>query len=251
MRASAIEFRLRMLIHAAIICLGFWAPWAGTWAPTVEFAPRISLLEWLSLHMSRLGLLGFADSTRVVILCSALIAALGALLRIWGSAYLGPATVQNLEMKAGSVMADGPFRYVRNPLYLGLWFMAIALAFLMPPSGALLAIVLVTLFDLRLIFGEEAFLASRLGEPYFAYKRSVPRLIPRFRGAPASATSKPKWLRALLSELTPIGVFVSLGLFSWSYNNRLMIRVILIAFGVSLIARALIPGVFTGGSSQG
>ena len=27
MRASALEFRLRMVINTAIILLGFWAPW--------------------------------------------------------------------------------------------------------------------------------------------------------------------------------------------------------------------------------
>jgi protein-S-isoprenylcysteine O-methyltransferase Ste14 len=251
MRASAVEFRLRMLINAIIICLGFWAPWTGTWGPTLEFAPRISLLEWLSLHISRLGLLAFADSAHVVIVCAALLSALGGFLRIWGSAYLGPATVQNLNMKAGTVMADGPFRYVRNPLYLGLWFMAAALAFLMPPSGALLAIFLITIFQLRLIFGEEAFLAGHLGESYLAYKNSVPRLIPRLRGAPPPANSKPQWLRSIISELTPIGVFVALAFFSWSYDNRLMIRIILISFGVSLVTRAFLPGTLTNRPSEG
>ena len=56
----------------------------------------------------------------------------GALLRVWGTAYLGTGTVNSLDMKAGSVVADGPYRYVRNPLYLGLWFMVAAMAFIMP-----------------------------------------------------------------------------------------------------------------------
>ena len=37
-------------------------------------------------------------------------------------------------------MADGPYRYVRNPLYIGLWCMVIAMAFLMPASGRIFAI---------------------------------------------------------------------------------------------------------------
>ncbi|MGH9598656.1 MAG: methyltransferase family protein, partial [Terracidiphilus sp.] len=141
-----------------------------------------------------------------------------------------------------AVMADGPYRFVRNPLYLGLWFMVLAVAFLMPPTGGLVTMVLVTVFEVRLILGEEAFLTAKLGEPYLAYRRAVPRLFPRFRGAPAPAGSKPQWLNALLSELTPIGVFVALAFFSWSYNNRLMGRVVLIAFGISLVARAFVPG---------
>ena len=38
---------------------------------------------------------------------------------------------------AGAVMAAGPYRYVRNPLYLGGWFMFAAISLLVTPSGAL------------------------------------------------------------------------------------------------------------------
>lgn len=251
MRASAIEFRLRMLINASILVLGFWAPWARTWGPTMVFAPRVSLLETLALDLSRIGILSFAAAVPVVIVCAAFLAAVGAVLRIWGTAYLGTGTVHSLEMKAGAVMADGPYRYVRNPLYLGLWCMAAALAFLMPPTGALVAMVLLTVFQLRLILGEEAFLTSQLGEPYLAYCHAVPRLFPRLRGAPMPAGQKPHWLRSAMSELTSIGVFVALAFFSWSYDNRLMIRIILISLGLSLVARALLPGVPAGQPSEG
>lgn len=242
MRASAIEFRLRMIINAIIIITGFWAPWirsGGAWA---GLGPHVALMEWLALRMSRAGLTSFADSVPIVIAVATLCAALSAVLRVWGNAYLGSGTVHSLEMRAGAAVASGPYRYVRNPLYLGIWFMAAALEFLMPPSGALFAMVLITFFQVRLILGEEAFLAQQLGESYLAYKRAVPRLVPRLRGAPAAAGEKPQWLRSLLTELTPIGVFVALAFFSWSYNNRLMVRVILISFGLSLVTRAMLMG---------
>jgi hypothetical protein len=44
-----------------------------------------------------------------------------------------------------------------------------------------------------------------------------------------------------LSEITPIGVFVTLAFFSWSYNNRLILRAILVSFGISLVVRAFVP----------
>ena len=251
MRASTIEFRLRMLINACIIFLGFWAPWARTWGPTMVFAPRVSLLETLALDLSRMGIVGFSSAAPVVIVCAAFLAAVGAVLRIWGAAYLGTGALHGLEMKAGRVMADGPYRYVRHPLYLGLWCMAAALAFLMPPTGALVSMVLLTFFQLRLILAEEAFLAARLGEAYLAYKRSVPRLFPRFRGAPPRPGQKPHWLRSAMSELTPIGVFIALAFFSWGYDNRLMIRAVLISFGLSLVVRALMPGIPAGQPSEG
>ena len=45
----------------------------------------------------------------------------------------------------------------------------------------------------------------------------------------------------MLSELNPIGVFITLAVVSWSYNNRLMIQAILVSLGLSLVVRALMP----------
>ena len=38
------------------------------------------------------------------------------------------------------VVADGPYRHMRNPLYLGAWVHTLALALLMPASGALFTV---------------------------------------------------------------------------------------------------------------
>ena len=245
MRATKIEFRLRMAIITAIIALGFWAPWIEAWG----IGQRNSSLEWLALELSRLGLVRFTVATPAVIVVAALVAALAAVLRVWGTACLGPGTVNHAEMQAAAVMADGPYRYVRNPLYLGTWLTTAAMAFIMPPTGALFAMVLLTAFLLRLILAEEAFLATRLGEPYQAYLRAVPRLIPRLRGAPPRTGHKPRWLHAILAELFPIGVFITLAALSWSYDNLLMIKAVLVSFGISLVARALLPATPTAPAS--
>jgi protein-S-isoprenylcysteine O-methyltransferase Ste14 len=241
MRASAIEFRLRMAINAIIITLGFWAPWIEPW----HIGRRMPLTEWLALELSRIGVMSFAVATTAVIIAAALFAALGALFRVWASAYLGPGTVSNMNMIAGKVMADGPYRFVRNPLYIGLWFMVAAMTFAMPPTGALLAVILVTVFAIRLTLGEEEFLKGRLGEPYVAYLRAVPRFVPRLRGAPSPSGAGPHWLRAILTELTPIGIFVAVIVYSRNYDLALAGRTILVFFGISLVVRAFIPGVFS------
>lgn len=240
MRATPIEFRLRMLINAAIITLGFWAPWIGVLAPPHGFASRISTLEWLASTISRLGLLSFTHAAPFVLAAAAAIAALGAVLRISGAAYLSPAVVQHPDMLAVSVTAAGPYRYVRNPLYIGLWCMVAAITLTMPPSGALCTMVLLSCFLLRLILGEEAFLAGQLGEPYKIYCQAVPRLIPRLPSVLPRLAAKPQWLRGFLSELLPVGVFITFAVVSWSYNNRLMLRAILVSLGVSLVARAFV-----------
>jgi len=237
MGTSRIEFRLRMLINAAIIILGFWAPWIEAWG----LGRRMTLLEWLALELGRTGLVRFTAAVPLVIVVSAVIAAAGAWLRVWGTAYLGTGTVNSLEMKAGGVVADGPYRYVRNPLYIGLWLMVAAMAFMMPVTGAVFALVLISVFLMRLILGEEAFLKAQIGENYKLYRRAVPRLVPRVRSGLGAGGGRPQWVRALLAELTPIGVLVALASFSWSYDSRLVGRTILIFFGASLIVRALMP----------
>jgi protein-S-isoprenylcysteine O-methyltransferase Ste14 len=242
MGATKIEFRLRMAIMTAITVLGFWAPWIGDWG----LGRRTSLWGWLAFTLSRSGLVSLAVAAPMVIIVAALIAAKGAALRIWGTAYLGYGTVHHEQMQAGAVMADGPYRYVRNPLYLGGWCMMAAMSFLMPPTGALFAMTLLTVFFLRLILGEEAFLASQLGEPYREYLRAIPRLFPRLRTilsctGSAHAGRKPQWIHAVFTEINPIGIFIALAVFSWSYDNWLMIKAVLVSFGISLIVRALVP----------
>jgi protein-S-isoprenylcysteine O-methyltransferase Ste14 len=239
MGASAIEFRLRMPINAVIIILGFWAPWIEAW----HIGRRISLLEWLALELSRTGLVSFAVATPLLLIIAALIAAKAVLFRVWGTAYLGTGTVNSGSMVTGKVMADGPYRYVRNPLYIGVWCMVIAMTFLMPVSGAAFAAVLITIFAFRLTLGEEAFLRVKLGEPYLAYLKAVPRFIPRLRGAPSPAGAKPHWVRALITELTPIGIFVAIVALSRNYDRELASRIILVFFGASLVIRALMPGI--------
>ncbi|SPE28991.1 Isoprenylcysteine carboxyl methyltransferase [Candidatus Sulfotelmatomonas gaucii] len=237
MRASSIEFRLRMLIQIVIVGLGFWAPWIGMW----DLGRRVATLEWLALEISRAGIASFTFAAPIVIVLGSLAALAGAVLRIWGAAYLGYDIVHHLQMQAGGVMAAGPYRYVRNPLYLGGWFMMAAISLLMPPTGALFTMVLVTIFYLRLILGEEVFLTAQIGEPYCEYLRAVPRLIPRLHARLPRAAAHPNWLIALLTEINPIGIFVTLAFLSWTYNNLLMIKAVLISFGISLVVRAFMP----------
>lgn len=249
MRATRLEFRLRLAIMTAIVVLGFWAPWIeaigsgpGSGSGSgLGFGRRMMLMEWLALEISRLGLLPFTVSNSVMIVFAAMLAALGALLRIWGAAYLGFGTVHSLNMQAGTVMADGPYRHVRNPLYLGGWFTMAAMAMVMSPTGALFAMVLLTVFFLRLILAEEHFLTAQIGQPYRDYVRRVPRLLPQVRTSVPPAHHKPQWITGLLTEFMPVGVFLTLAVLSWSYNHWLLIRGILISFGIALVARALVP----------
>lgn len=235
MQASELEFRLRMWIIAAIVAMGFWAPWIGQ----ADLGKRISLFEWLALEASRAGLLRFTYATPVLIVLGAIIALIGAALRVWGAAYLGYATVHHAKMQAGWVMADGPYRYIRNPLYVGAWFTIAATALVMPPTGALVTVVLLTVFYFRLTLGEEAFLAATLGPSYLDYLSAVPRFFPHWRGSPPPAGNRPHWLTAIFTETFPIGVFFTLAVLAWRYDHQLILEGIFWSFIASLVARGL------------
>jgi protein-S-isoprenylcysteine O-methyltransferase Ste14 len=239
MKASNFEFRFRVWIMAALITLGFWAPWIEYLPDWMHLGTRTTAWLWLGFELGSLGL----TPTSGIVLATALMIAVAALavwVRVWGTAYLGNFTVQNAEMKAGAVLSDGPFRHVRNPLYIGTFLTIGSICVLMPISGAVMTIVLLTIFLVRLILGEEAFLAPRLGEPYAAYLKAVPRIIPSLRPRVAASGRKPQWGNAVLGEILPIGVLVSFAALSWQYDSHLLMRAVLISFGVSLVTRAFV-----------
>jgi len=100
----------------------------------------------------------------------------------------------------------------------------------------------VPLFLFYLIRGEEDYLTAEFGDSYRAYLLAVPRLIPRLRTTVQPSGNKPHWLQAVLSEINPIGVFITVAFLSWTYDTHLMWRAIAVTFGISLIVRAFMPG---------
>ncbi len=246
MKATKLEYRFRLILSTVIVLLGFWAPWIE-W---LHLGTRSSTWLWLGFQLGGLGL-SSTTGIEIVTLATILVAALAALLRLWGTACLGPATVWSGVMRAGTatqpspLSVNGPYRFVRNPLDLGSLLMNAAIATLMPPTGALISFLLIAIFVFRLILAEEDFLRLQLGASYKAYCRAVPRLLPGLgRSLPPTIPAtlqKPTWLSALLAELFPVGVLVTFAALSWQYNADLLIRALLISFGLSLVARALIP----------
>ena len=235
MKASAIEFRLRMMIQIVIVAIAVWAPWVQPW----NIKLRRSLLEWLALEVGRSGIATFAVAVPIVIVFGALLAAIGAWLRVWGAAYLGYNIVHHSQMQGGEVMVAGPYRYMRNPLYLGGWFMMASISMLLTPSGALFMLGLSGLFYFRLVLGEEAFLGTKLGEPYREYLRAVPRIVPTLRSSLPAANVQPHWLTAILTEIMPVGTLITMAIVPWTYDNMAALEGILISFVVSLIVRGL------------
>ena len=237
MKATRFEFRYRLTIGFFIYLLGFWAPW-------IRFGPLAgrSASTWLELSgsLASTHVLPLQYATLIVTILAIVLAALGAAFRVWGTAYLGAGIVTSGAMHARSVVAAGPYRYVRNPLYFGSFVFALAISILMPPSGAIFFVIAIFVQMLRLILGEEAYLAAQQREPYLVYKAQVPRFIPCFVPRVAASTATPQWIEAILAETYPVGMALCFAVLAWRYNALLLTQAVVICFGLSLVVRAFI-----------
>jgi protein-S-isoprenylcysteine O-methyltransferase Ste14 len=78
-------------------------------------------------------------------------------------------------------VATGPYKFVRNPMYIGGLILLTGFGLYRRSVAILLfAVAMFVLFHLYVVFVEEPGLETRFGKSYFAYKRSVSRWIPRF-----------------------------------------------------------------------
>jgi protein-S-isoprenylcysteine O-methyltransferase Ste14 len=75
-----------------------------------------------------------------------------------------------------TVVASGPFRYTRNPMYLSLLVLHVGgtLAFRLPWAAILFVPVFLAL-QFGVIVPEEAYLTAEFGEPYRLYRQRVRR----------------------------------------------------------------------------
>jgi len=107
MRATSWEFANRALIFGLIFGVSF---------PLYVIDPDNStatVAKWLA---SRLRLDGDVVA-RLLFLCAALLLAFAAFIRTWASSYLHARVVYAATVKTDSLVGDGPYRQVRNPLY--------------------------------------------------------------------------------------------------------------------------------------
>jgi protein-S-isoprenylcysteine O-methyltransferase Ste14 len=242
--ASALAFRFRVFIFIVLYLTGFLPPW--------EFRSGHQGTLWLaaSTLLARSGWISLAAATVAVTLVSLTCLVLGTILRVWGTAYLGSGVMRGSAMQGEAFVAAGPYRHVRNPLYLGSWLLACGVSVLMPPSGAAFFLVAFSVFVLFLILGEERFLLAKQGQVYQEYRRSVPRLWPRTRtpgSRAAPSAARPRWLQAVLAETYPVAITLCFAVLAWRYNARILVQCVLICYGVSLVVRALTSEGLTGG----
>ena len=192
-RATKFEFEKRFWIICAIYFVGFCLS-------VFDHTPFIVALRHLIAPSITPNSVDSDTFARVVIAIGALLVFLSAALRTWGAAYLRTAVVHDTAQHSDALVADGPFRYTRNPLYLATLPMAAGIGVLASVSGFIFLVLANWLFVYRLILREEEALRQSQGQSYRAYCETVPRFLPSLRPRVPPGNRRPQWGQALGGE---------------------------------------------------
>lgn len=100
-------------------------------------------------------------------------------LHFWSSATLARGERQGAA--ASAPVEDGPFRYVRNPIYLAGITLLLGVGLLYPPSRVVdlgLPLLLLVYFHVAVVRVEEPELRRRFSSKFDEYRERVPRWLP-------------------------------------------------------------------------
>lgn len=200
LQASDCEFRNRFWIIASIYAVTFACYRVDPTNVTIALTSRI--LRWAS-HGAAATIddPNFDNTARLFFACGTILLVLSALIRSWATAYLKSGVVHDSAMHSHLLVADGPYRHVRNPLYLGNVLQALGIGLMASRLGFAFLTIANTIFMIRLILHEEAGLLQSQGESYHRYFEAVPRLYPSFLARVPGSGAQPNWRDGVLGEM--------------------------------------------------
>jgi len=162
-------------------------------------------------------------AVQLVLGAGALLIFVGAALRTWASAYLRSKIVKDAALHTDLLVADGPYRYVRHPLYLGTFLLAVGLAPTASQLGSIVMVLGIMILLVRLIGREEAALALAQGARYDAYRAAVPSLWPALWPQVPAGDARPQWRQAVVGELMMWAFALGAGLFAATFDLRIFL----------------------------
>src|SRR3954471_22644049 len=229
-RATDWEFKNRAAIFGCIFGFSFF----------LFSLDHVNATSWLAAKLA------FTTGTdevlveRTLFSIAALLVVGAALVRTWGSGYLRSEVVYASEIKTATLVADGPYRYVRNPLYFGNVLIGLGMGAMASRLGFVVLQVLMLIFCYRLIFREEAELRAVQGEQYDAFKKAVARLCPSLTPRIPAAGGTANWTAGFKAEGWVWGFALAVALFAATLNLKvfyLVLGISLVVFFVVAIAR--------------
>jgi protein-S-isoprenylcysteine O-methyltransferase Ste14 len=229
--ASDFEFKNRFWIIGAVFFVAF---------ATYNIDPQnagAALTEWIARLR---GTTATAAAYKWTFGVASLFVVLNAAIRTWATAYLNAEVMTAGQVRTSRLVADGPYRYVRNPLYFGNILLAIGFGMVTSRIGCVILIVGMLVFVYRLILREEAGIAAYQGDVYRAYCAAVPRLLPALRPRLPSAGGAPNWTDGFLGEAFMWVLAVSLVAFALSLKPKILFWVSGSSFVVYAVCYAII-----------
>jgi protein-S-isoprenylcysteine O-methyltransferase Ste14 len=194
MRATKFEFEQRFWMIGLIFAVGF-----GLNAiDHVNFA--VGLLRLIAPAVDPDSAHGLS-LLRAIFACGSLLIFLAAFFRTWATAYLRTEIVHDASQHSEALVADGPYRYVRNPLYFANVPIAMGIGVMASRLGWVVMVAGMWVFVYRLILREEGGLLQTQGESYRAYLKAVPRFWPALSPRVPASGRAPHWGQALAGEM--------------------------------------------------
>jgi protein-S-isoprenylcysteine O-methyltransferase Ste14 len=123
----------------------------------------------------------FARPTITSIVAGFLVVALGEGLRFWGVSIAGSETRTTGSVGGTYLITNGPFAYVRNPLYLGNMLLYTGVGIMSMALFPWIVIGALVWFYIQyslIVRQEERYLTGRFGEAYADYRKHVRRFLP-------------------------------------------------------------------------
>jgi protein-S-isoprenylcysteine O-methyltransferase Ste14 len=147
--------------------------------PPTIFAAAFGVGALLERFVERIRLLGGTASPRVIVVAGLALLVLGAAVAISGVIAFRRADTSIMPFRpANAFVQNGPFRFTRNPMYLGmtLAYAGGALMLNMAWPLVLLPVAMYAMYRF-VIRREERYLTERFGDTYVEFTRRVRRWI--------------------------------------------------------------------------
>jgi protein-S-isoprenylcysteine O-methyltransferase Ste14 len=216
------------LVLFLIYLVGFWLGYALFPEHAALRLPSFLLIhDWLRVP------------PRTILWVATALSFAGFFLRFWGSAYLTAEVVWSPDALQGRLLVAGPFRFVRNPLYVGNILVAVAIGSLAPPVGWAIVVVGNVWFSWLLASHEATGMREAYGEVYERYRAAVPALLPRLRPAQVegSVRTSPSWLAGLKSEALMMSFAIAMAVYTATLNLSVFWGIVLLGWIVQYAFR--------------
>ncbi|MBI4550654.1 MAG: isoprenylcysteine carboxylmethyltransferase family protein [Candidatus Latescibacteria bacterium] len=131
-----------------------------------------------------------ADPSPASLAAGGFITLAGESIRLWAVGYAGSAT-RTRHVGASVLITNGPYAYVRNPIYDGNFILSLGLCIMAWAWMPYMLLVFVLAFGIQyglIVSLEEAHLRAAFPVEYGRYAAHVPRFLPNIRPYPYTST---------------------------------------------------------------